>query len=247
MPGAGASPSSQSAAGSSKISKDTPFKTRLRDHVMSELGDLEVNTTGLTPTPIPSTAGKHAIPEPGLSADVRSTPGPTTTPGGIDADDEDDFEDDDDEMDTIPEAEKEYYLLAEKDKPLSARVLYPSDDEMGEFFTPSSNGLRAVSSLTQGPIQASPMPASASTFGSSSIDSSLTSPSRQKRTISFEVAKKTVQDPSVSNENDAATTSRPTGARKKVPIRTRLTMTSRAGFFQDRIVSPSMLVLGVPI
>ncbi|KAF9520305.1 hypothetical protein BS47DRAFT_1335907 [Hydnum rufescens UP504] len=73
---------------------------------------------------------------------------------------------------------EEYYPLAEQDKPISARVLYPhadsvkmQQDELSEAITKANNEAKA----------------------------------------------------------------------KKVPIGTRLTMTSRAGLFQDRIVSPTMM------
>ena len=74
---------------------------------------------------------------------------------------------------------EEYYPLAEQDKPISARVLYPY----------------------------------------------------------YDLAK--MQQDELSEAMAKATNSE--ARAKKVPIGTRLTMTSRSGFFQDRVVSPSMV------
>lgn len=81
---------------------------------------------------------------------------------------------------TIDEDDDNYYPLAEEDKPISARILYPNNADL---------------------VKA------------------------QQKELSEAVA---------IAETRAANV-------KKVPIKTRLTMTSRTGYFQDRIISPSMV------
>lgn len=268
-----------SPAGAQKLSKDTPFKTRLRDHI-SELGDLEVNTTDLKPLHAAisrnasMSSGDNTPAGTSTSAGVRIG---APTPGGVDADDEDDFNDEDentvaershsldmtaleeseDEEDsllrTIPENEREYYPLAEKDKPLSARIRYPSDDDnMGEFSVFSRSGAAASNAVSPGPnvlvggrlhaVTESPVPfptgAGTSASGSSST---MVEPSHHhKGRLELEKAETSNGRLVLANTVNANRPSR------KVPIGTRLTMTSRAGFFQDRIVSPSMVRIKIP-
>ncbi|KAF8320901.1 alpha/beta-hydrolase [Clavulina sp. PMI_390] len=239
-----------------KVSASTPsrpssgpraasFRTRLRDHVSSELGSLEVNTSDLTPTSAPPpNVFRFPPPTRSLSSHPSSEgASANATPGGVDADDEDD----DGDLDDIPEAERIYYRLAEKDKPLSARVLYGSEaePEMGEFSAPPSNsasqfGLGLGSSSASGaavPLQGSPAPMSNSVSVSFSPDLPTPGePERHQAEFAWEVVNMGSEERAAA---DAAAVAG--GAKKKVPIGTRLTMTSRAGFFQDRVVSPSMM------
>lgn len=226
---------------SSRPSKATSFKTRLRDRVVSELGDLEVNTSDLS---LPSsTRPAHPLAGPPTSAEALGT-NTYPTPGGLDADDEGDFSlttdrdefpesEDEDELAGVPEAEREYYPLADKDKPLSARVLYPSDDEFAPSeIPPSASGISDAQVRVSIPVaQASPVPMSA-------VNPTPVSRS-QVGTMAIERSDSRDKGKGVERQESVATAA----VRRKVPIGTRLTMTSRAGFFQDRIVSPSMVSL----
>lgn len=227
----------------SKVSKDTPFKSRLRDRV-GELGNLEVNTDVLSASPA-------ALTEESSTTTGGNGDGARTTGLGGDADDEDEddygfdeeHDDDDDEDDAladVPEGEREYYPLAEKDKPLSARVLFPTEDETRNVFQPN---------VDPHTVPAHP-PRTSATPTSSAVEASNVHKGRvelervRKLEREFAVAdseaRQTQTQQSEKHVTVAGTTPRPAGP-KKVPIGTRLTMTSRAGFFQDRIVSPSMM------
>lgn len=247
-----------------KLSKDSQFKTRLREN-LSELERLEVNTIDLTPK-VNSFAGLGGAgtarngssgavvdlsldPAGGINtsdanADTDTTqplsiPVPPTT-GGIEADDESSLSSETSESDGlsgVPEGEREYYPLAEKDKPLSARVLYPSDDEMGEFFHANADPHSAH------PLHISPStaptdaPSSSSLLSPATTTAAAVSPGTDRGQLEVERVRK-VERESGKLAGDNKMIVKPN---KKVPIGTRLTMTSRAGFFQDRIISPSMV------
>lgn len=174
------------------------------------------------------------------------------------ADDEGDLdeEEDDDER----KEERDYLPLQDKDKPLSARVLCPSDEEQQHFndggsskrashdrrsrsdvtwaATASASAMKPRGSTGRGlaprfadELTASPLPASSPAGADANY-------------ISFErvAAPSVVQNARTEVvEDDARGSGTVAAVRKKVPIGTRLTMTSRAGYFQDRIVSPSMV------
>lgn len=242
-------------------SKDSSFRDRLRGNI-PELDRLEVNTTNLDLTPKANSfagpAGSDAdagavandsgavVELPAAAArDVSamdSIPVPPTT-GGMEADESSlsSESSDTDSLSGVPEGEREYYHLADKDKPLGARVLYPSDDEMGEFFHANadphsahpfhispSHPTNAATATGAGMPSLSPATATAPAgagFGGGRLEVERVTSSRAERESGKLVAEdKTIVKPG-----------------KKVPIGTRLTMTSRAGFFQDRIVSPSMV------
>ena len=236
-----------------KLSKDSSFKTRLRESI-SELDRLEVNTTSLDLTPkagsfVGATAGAGVVasdnigfivdPPEAAAGDLSTTDSyapprsisilaPPTT-GGIEADDESSSSAETSESDGlsgVPEGEREYYPLAEKDKPLGARVLYSSDDEMGEFFHANADPHSVH------PLHISPSAAAAGRLSSSSLLSPVTGTGAERGLLEVERVRKG----ELAEDNKAMV--KPS---KKVPIGTRLTMTSRAGFFQDRIVSPSMV------
>jgi hypothetical protein len=150
------------------------------------------------------------------------------------------------------EPDDEYFSLAEKDKPLSARVLCPSDDEMADFYfpaqahsVPEANQPNTTNTNTNTTTTTTIVVDDASHLTASPAPVQLDDRGRvQFERVQLEAA--TVEGSPVVNRTrtrSAVRVEKSVGGvkKKKVPIGTRLTMTSRAGFFQDRIVSPSMV------
>lgn len=236
----------------SKLSKDTPFKSRLRDRV-GELGNLEVNTdVSLSGSPEGTTTTTTGARTSGLGGDADDEDGPATDHYGstynTDNDDEDeehDDEDDDEALADVPEGEREYYPLAEKDKPLSARVLFPSseagEDETRNVFLPNvdPHAVPAYAPRTSATATA-PTATSGVNVHQGRVELERVRKLEREFAVADAAREQREQGEKRVSVAEGQGTPRPAGP-KKVPIGTRLTMTSRAGFFQDRIVSPSMM------
>lgn len=105
--------------------------------------------------------------------------------------------------------------LREEDRPLQARVKW--------HYPPSRN-------------------ASASPFAASGTSFEAVSPVASRLSVLYEKEQAALEDEVTQADSEVHDQRRREGVeRKAAPIGTRLTMTSRTGYFQDRIISPSMV------